>query len=710
MTFDQIKVFIKEALLRYLPNKPILDKFSISNHDNLLLFDDDKLLPYIDYTSIPTTPGEFYLYKNITNESNNRSNTFTLRKIDNSMMLPQIPNDNNDYILACNNIGGTNDHNIIWKKVIKEDITSNTNIITVTSHNDELDNCNIKIIDSNGKKYNANKIDPSTHKSSTKINFYGKITVSYEYQGNTIYKYIDVLKNIGENEIEYNVDIYGYMAEIIIKDNNITKVEVINLSDNTIKYDLPVTYDVPILRKFTWSNNFYKKDINKYTFKIYYKLNNDKILFKEKNLEIKSDIDYYEILLYSKKIYGFKELKYNKNVNYKIRYIKNTENENYIPAGMDYDKDIFDYGSWKDAFFMPKPCMLKYDGTVDYYLDPNNYELKQDGTPSDIYNLNYKGNAMMEFPLIYFKRYNDDNYNYCYISNEKIDDDYHAYTHYNKDGELQKYIYVAIYQLAYDGNTLPRSICASQTWTLLNNITELGNVIKNIRTANKSDRYGIVDYGIRCMISDLCILMSKQYNFRIPFGGIAYPTMINDGDGGWDELKYLACNKSGLFYGNKNTKCKIFGMEWVDCGYNIVTPGISIDNDNKLRTKMGYTMKKDKSDLSDYYYDNATYNRISTYYDTNIRVNSSNKYIEIQEYNKTEYGDILKTYKGYNTDNDFTFKLENNIGSMVVGTSGPAVGMSHGYIDDMRHYTMQTYYFYNTISNSRDLQTPIVYK
>lgn len=36
----------------------------------------------------------------------------------------------------------------------------------------------------------------------------------------------------------------------------------------------------------------------------------------------------------------------------------------------------FDYGSWKNAFFMPKPCMLKYDGTVDYYLDPNDYSKK----------------------------------------------------------------------------------------------------------------------------------------------------------------------------------------------------------------------------------------------------------------------------------------------------------------------------------------------
>jgi len=64
----------------------------------------------------------------------------------------------------------------------------------------------------------------------------------------------------------------------------------------------------------------------------------------------------------------------------------------------------FSYGSWENAWFLPKPCMLKSDGTVDYYLDPNDYSKKADGTASDIANQNYDGNVMMEFPKIYIKR------------------------------------------------------------------------------------------------------------------------------------------------------------------------------------------------------------------------------------------------------------------------------------------------------------------
>jgi len=63
------------------------------------------------------------------------------------------------------------------------------------------------------------------------------------------------------------------------------------------------------------------------------------------------------------------------------------------PASM--GSTTFNYGSWENAFFMPKPCMLKSNGKVDYYLDPNDYTKKLNGAASDIANPNYDGNAMM---------------------------------------------------------------------------------------------------------------------------------------------------------------------------------------------------------------------------------------------------------------------------------------------------------------------------
>ncbi len=52
--------------------------------------------------------------------------------------------------------------------------------------------------------------------------------------------------------------------------------------------------------------------------------------------------------------------KLNSNVFGNVRYPQGCRNEHFKSAGMDYDKNIFDYGSWGDTFLlnMTKPCML----------------------------------------------------------------------------------------------------------------------------------------------------------------------------------------------------------------------------------------------------------------------------------------------------------------------------------------------------------------
>lgn len=113
----------------------------------------------------------------------------------------------------------------------------------------------------------------------------------------------------------------------------------------------------------------------------------------------------------------------------------------------------FNYGSWKNAFFMPKPCMLNFDGTVAYYLDPNDYSKKADGTASDIANPDYNGNVMLEFPKIYYKYVpsasgNDGNF---YVSNEKVDETYECWSNYDANNNEIDHFYMA----AYNGTSAP---------------------------------------------------------------------------------------------------------------------------------------------------------------------------------------------------------------------------------------------------------------
>lgn len=122
------------------------------------------------------------------------------------------------------------------------------------------------------------------------------------------------------------------------------------------------------------------------------------------------------------------------------------------PASM--GTTAFDYGSWADAFFMPKPCVLNYDGTVAYYLDPNDYSKKIDGTPSNIGDLSIGGNVMLEFPKIWFKYVPNESGKDgdFYVANYKVDDTYECWCNYDADNNEIDHFYMAAYNgCCYDG-------------------------------------------------------------------------------------------------------------------------------------------------------------------------------------------------------------------------------------------------------------------
>ena len=74
------------------------------------------------------------------------------------------------------------------------------------------------------------------------------------------------------------------------------------------------------------------------------------------------------------------------------------------PAHMDFQNGVFDYGDWKNAFFVRenRPVMLNPDRTVAYELNHNDYSKKLDGTASDIYNTATNLNAMSTALLEHF--------------------------------------------------------------------------------------------------------------------------------------------------------------------------------------------------------------------------------------------------------------------------------------------------------------------
>lgn len=241
----------------------------------------------------------------------------------------------------------------------------------------------------------------------------------------------------------------------------------------------------------------------------------------------------------------------------------------FTPAKMNYSTDTFEYGSWENAFFMPKPCMLKRDGTVDYYLDANNYALKENGEPSDIDNEDYDGNAMMEWgqngKKIYYKMVNDEDGNgySVYISEFKASEDYHCWSFINNQGKLVDHFYTPIYNGSLDSNNCLRSLSGKAYMMSESAATEISYAKSNNLT---SDMLWYTEvYCDIILINSLLVLMGKSLNTQYVYGQ-------GQTTGGSEtilkEERTGTMNDKGMFYGTNDTThhVKVFGMEnWWGC-------------------------------------------------------------------------------------------------------------------------------------------------
>lgn len=183
------------------------------------------------------------------------------------------------------------------------------------------------------------------------------------------------------------------------------------------------------------------------------------------------------------------------------------------PAAMNFTTGVFSYGSWKNIWFIRDnyPCMVKYDGTEDYKLNPDNYTLKaSDGTASDVSNTAYGGNAMAAIPLCWVKRYEEDGYQYVIICETQYDEGYKAYAHTLADGSIGK-LYLPMFKGSLIDNKL-RSIAGQRPQNTTTATAE--------RTAAQANGSGwdIKDWAGWQLVGDILTLISKSCNSQAAFG------------------------------------------------------------------------------------------------------------------------------------------------------------------------------------------------
>lgn len=291
----------------------------------------------------------------------------------------------------------------------------------------------------------------------------------------------------------------------------------------------------------------------------------------------------------------------------------------FTPCHMDYANDKFEWGSWQNAFFMPKPCMLKPDGTVDFYLDPDDFTLRDDGiTPSHVDHLgnieasataaaayeiddylvydsklwkvtaaiaigdtladgtnisevdnapDVDDNAMIEWgkngKRIWYKivpDVGDPTSASIYISDWPVDEDYRAWSFINHGGNMVDHFYTPCYNGSLDANGKLRSISGMAYDKLCQskNVTQEVTAAERNNPADKKIWY-TEQYCDITLMNLLLILISKSLDTQTAFGkGRSGQT-----SGAQYVLGTGTMDKKGMFWGSSsnNDGVKVFGME-----------------------------------------------------------------------------------------------------------------------------------------------------
>ena len=320
-------------------------------------------------------------------------------------------------------------------------------------------------------------------------------------------------------------------------------------------------------------------------------------------------------------LYGYDEDQSDSNPLTRITYPQDVDNYGFTNISMDLSTGAMNLNSWKDAFFVKytRPVMLKSNGDVDYELDHNDQTLKKGTTEaSDISNASYDGNAMVEFPKMYFKRWTDsNNVKHVRVCNVKLDDDYKCYQHMYNGKELDV-IYLPMFEGSYINKTV-RSIAGQTPMNTNTGETELIGIQAN------GAGWIFDDFMNKQMIKDLLFLMARSSDAQSKFGN----GHKSGGTAAGSLFKTGTIKDKGMFYGTSgNVAVKVF---WLENYY-----GDRWDRTDGIMYNNGHVIVKPY----------PPYNTTGEgYFDTGITITgTSGGYIKTTK--MTEYGDIPTVCSG----------------------------------------------------------------
>lgn len=270
------------------------------------------------------------------------------------------------------------------------------------------------------------------------------------------------------------------------------------------------------------------------------------------------------------KIYGVRIDKANSNPNTSV-----TRTDDAVGMSVSDFDNVYPFNELK-------PCLFK-NGQVNYYLNPNDFTKKTDGSNADITSGN-DGDVMIEFPKVWWKITSNTSYVDVKFATAQIDSTYKPLAHTKGTTEKDK-IYIGAY-LGYSDGTKLRSL-SSKTPTV-------NQTIGAFRTLTQANGAGYQQIGYYQ-------LLMLQVLYLVRYKSLDSQTALGRGyvDGNASATSTGGANIKGMNFGEATGKqqMKFCGIEdfWGNCYYFIdglfsdASYNILIGTENFNDTGSGYT-------------------------------------------------------------------------------------------------------------------------
>lgn len=263
------------------------------------------------------------------------------------------------------------------------------------------------------------------------------------------------------------------------------------------------------------------------------------------------------------------------------------KNAGYRPCKNVFEKGYYqytDYGDWKDAFFMPRPCYVAPNGSVLMYSKRDDVTKQENGADTEFLTattadrFGVRGNMMVEFPKIFYKVHHDleTDKGYVFIADRRLDKDFVCYANIDADDHEIDHFYMAMFE-----SFLDTSISNKWTWRSKANanvksypstyaqaiLRDYTYALNNNEGDSKIWLPGL--YCDRVLIDYLLLLIAKTTDLQAAFGsgyGVTTSAGINNKVYKNAAQSYRTADTSsykkslGLF-GASNGCVRVFGIE-----------------------------------------------------------------------------------------------------------------------------------------------------